>query len=145
MNPAHHSSRLKKGVSVLAIAGLSVLLVLPTLALYRLSSTVDWRILAGVPILMSLVTLFAYRNDKRRAEAGDWRIPEPTLHLAELIGGWPGGYLAQRIFRHKISKGSFQFTFWLIVLLHQFLAFDSLMGWKFTTELLDYAHRHPSH
>lgn len=73
-----------------------------------------------------------YGSDKRRAQAGEWRIPEFTLHFAELAGGWPGAFLAQRIFRHKTSKISYRIVFWLIVLLHQYIALDSLMNWRLT-------------
>src|SRR5262245_11013765 len=119
--------RLKRddpGVRISALLLLILLIVLPTCALVRLSTQVDWKILAAVPLFMSLYTYYMYRNDKRRAEAGEWRIPESTLHTAELLGGWPGAFIAQRILRHKISKGSYQFTFWIIVLLHQFVACD---------------------
>jgi hypothetical protein len=53
------------------------------------------------------------------------------LHLLELLGGWPGAFLAQRRLRHKSSKGSYLFVFVLIVGLHQFLAIDALRGWPF--------------
>lgn len=111
-------------------AGLLLLLVVPALALSRLTPAMDGRVLAGVPVAMSLFTFLSYRSDKRRAEAGEWRIPEATLHLAELAGGWPGAFLAQRSYRHKTAKLSFQVVFWLIVLLHQFVALDFLLGWK---------------
>jgi hypothetical protein len=39
--------------------------------------------------------------------------------------------------RHKCSKGSYQFTFWLIVLGWQFAAFDSLHNWKFSRAALN--------
>jgi uncharacterized membrane protein YsdA (DUF1294 family) len=86
-----------------------------------------------------VVSLFAFAanwTDKRRAEAGEWRIPESTLHTAELAGGWPGAFLAQRMFRHKTAKESYQVVFWLIVLLYQLVALDSLLGWRFTKALL---------
>ena len=70
----------------------------------------------------SLISLTAYGCDKSYAEKGTWRIPESTLHFFALIGGWPGGLVAQRLFRHKTRKLSFQLVFWLIVLLH-------LAGW----------------
>jgi len=41
------------------------------------------------------------------------------LHLLELLGGWPGAFLAQRRLRHKCSKRRYQFVFWLIVLAYQ--------------------------
>ncbi len=67
---------------------------------------------------MSLVSFLAYRDDKVRAERGRRRTPEKTLHALDLLGGWPGGLLAQQAFRHKSSKGSFQAMFWATVLLN---------------------------
>jgi uncharacterized membrane protein YsdA (DUF1294 family)/cold shock CspA family protein len=70
---------------------------------------------------MSLLTFFLYAEDKARAKRGNWRIPEQTLHLCELAGGWIGGFVAQRRFRHKSIKKSYQFVFWLIVIVHYIL------------------------
>lgn len=67
---------------------------------------------------MSLVSFFAYRDDKVRAERGRRRTPEKTLHALDLLGGWPGGLLAQQAVRHKSSKASFQAVFWITVLLN---------------------------
>lgn len=67
---------------------------------------------------MSLVTAFVYAWDKRRARRAGWRTAEKTLHTCELLGGWPGALVAQRVFRHKTAKRSFQLIFWLIVLGH---------------------------
>lgn len=123
-------------VSLLDLAALSLLLVLPIYALSRLSAWVDGRLLAGAPILLSLLTYLAYRGDKRRAEAGEWRLPESTLHFAELIGGWPGAYLAQRKYRHKITKLTYQIQFWMIILMHQLAALDAALGWRLTKDAL---------
>ena len=35
--------------------------------------------------------------------------------LPWLVGGWPGGLLAQQWLRHKTSKRSFQQMFWVTV------------------------------
>ena len=129
------TSQRRGGVRVRAVLGLSLLLAVPAYALSRLAASVDWRLLAGVPLGVSLLTFLAYRSDKRRAETGAWRIPESTLHLAELAGGWPGAFLAQRTFRHKTAKISYQVVFWIIVLLYQMVALDSLAGWKFTKDI----------
>ena len=112
-------NRPDRGVHVFALLGLALLLVVPGYALSRLAPWIDWRFLVGAPIALSLVTYFGYRTDKRRAEAGEWRIPESTLHMAEFLGGWPGAFLAQRKFRHKISKTSYQVVFWMIVMTHK--------------------------
>ena len=45
-----------------------------------------------------------------------------------LGGGWAAAYLAQRLFRHKTAKGSYQLVFWMIVLAHQAVAADYLSG-----------------
>jgi uncharacterized membrane protein YsdA (DUF1294 family) len=68
--------------------------------------------------VVSVVAFLVYGFDKRRARKGGRRVPERTLHLVELCGGWPGAFAAQRVFRHKTRKRSFQLLFWAIVLLH---------------------------
>lgn len=111
---------------------LAALLVLPGLFLQRIAAVADWRLLLGGASAVSLFSFFSLRSDKQRAEAGEWRIPEATLHLAEMIGGWPGAFLAQRLFRHKIAKASYQVVFWAIVMTHQFVALDALLEWRLT-------------
>ena len=69
-------------------------------------------------VLMSIVTVIAYVRDKRAARAGRRRTPEARLHLLELLGGWPGAFLAQRLIRHKNAKAGYQMVFWAIVALH---------------------------
>ncbi len=117
-------------MSMPALATLLLLLALPAYAASRLYPAVDWPVLSGVPLLLSIVAFLAYRSDKRRAQAGDARVPESTLHLLALAGGWPGAFLAQRTFRHKTSKASFQLVFWVTVLAYQYLAADALTGWR---------------
>lgn len=68
--------------------------------------------------VMSLVTFVAYGVDKRRARLGRRRISERSLHRLELLGGWPGGLLGQRVFRHKRRKRSYMVRFWAVVALH---------------------------
>jgi uncharacterized membrane protein YsdA (DUF1294 family)/cold shock CspA family protein len=113
--------------SLLVLAGL---LVLPILALRHWR--VDWRWAGGIGLTMTLLAYVAYATDKRSAREKEWRRSELDLHLLELLGGWPGAFLAQRRLRHKCSKGTFQFWFWLIVALYQFVAFDSIQNWKYT-------------
>ncbi|BES70079.1 cold shock and DUF1294 domain-containing protein [Marinobacter nanhaiticus D15-8W] len=70
----------------------------------------------GVYSAISLVLFLMYWIDKRAATRGAQRTPKNTLHLLELLCGWPGALLAQQVFRHKTRKGSYQFVFWLAVL-----------------------------
>ena len=139
------ASRRSGGVTLFGALSLSLLLVVPVFAVSRAVGTIDRRGLLGASLLASFVAFFIYRSDKRRAEAGEWRIPESTLHLVELLGGWPGAFLAQRQFRHKTSKISFQVVFWMIVLLYQLIAFDSLLGWRLSKDALRLLHAHASY
>jgi uncharacterized membrane protein YsdA (DUF1294 family) len=125
-----NSSHAKGGVftvmaSLLVVAGL---LILPVTALHRRALDLRW--VGAYGLVVNMLTYWAYARDKRRAQDGEWRISEAQLHLWELLGGWPGAWLAQRRLRHKCSKGSYQFVFWLIVLGYQFAAFDSFHDWQ---------------
>ena len=77
-------------------------------------------------LVMSLVTFLAYAIDKTKAHKNQWRTQESTLHLLELLGGWPGALISQKVIRHKNKKLSFQVVFWLIVLLHLTVWIDYL-------------------
>jgi uncharacterized membrane protein YsdA (DUF1294 family) len=72
----------------------------------------------GLLLVVSPICFVAFGMDKRRAKKGSRRISEKTLHLLELFGGWPGGFVGQRTFHHKTRKLSYQVVFWLIVGLH---------------------------
>ncbi|NRD25588.1 cold shock and DUF1294 domain-containing protein [Frigoribacterium sp. VKM Ac-2836] len=67
--------------------------------------------LVGVTVLTALV----YALDKSAARRGRHRVPERTLLLLGLLGGWPGALVAQQLLRHKTSKRSFQLAFWATV------------------------------
>lgn len=75
----------------------------------------------------SIIAFFAYAFDKSAALRNRWRTQESTLHLFGLIGGWPGALAAQRLFRHKSAKTSFQAAFWLTVVLN-----CGALGWLLT-------------
>lgn len=113
---------------LVALLFLAALLALPVCALHKWQ--VNWRWVGGLVLLMNTLTFLAYLTDKHRAENDQWRIPESNLQLLALLGGWPAAFLAQCQLRHKCSKTAFQIQFWFIVLLHQFLALDSLLGWR---------------
>ena len=72
----------------------------------------------GLVFVMSVVCFAVYGLDKWLAVNGGRRVPENTLHTLALLGGWPGGWLGQRQFRHKTKKVAFLMMFWLVVVLH---------------------------
>lgn len=66
----------------------------------------------------SVAAFVAMGWDKYCATRRWRRIPESTLHGLELIGGWPGSLLAQRLFRHKTVKTKYQVAFWAAAVLN---------------------------
>lgn len=73
---------------------------------------------AFAPVLASIVTFMAYAADKHAAQAVQWRMPEAHLHLLELLCGWPGALLAQRLLRHKSRKPGYRVAFRMMVVLN---------------------------
>lgn len=57
---------------------------------------------------INLLTYLAFRSDKARAVAGQWRHPESRLLSLAMFGGWLGAKLAQRRYRHKTRKQPFR-------------------------------------
>lgn len=74
--------------------------------------------LTTIYLLTSSLAFAAYGIDKAAAIGGVRRIPEAFLHLLGFAGGWPGALLAQRVFRHKSRKASFQVAFWTVAALN---------------------------
>ena len=68
-------------------------------------------------ISINLVTFLAYWLDKRAAQKGAWRIPEKNLHQLEMLGGWSGALLGQKILHHKNRKKSYQAEFWFVIIM----------------------------
>ncbi len=83
--------------------------------------------LAGAYAVLAVLTLGLYAWDKRAAMQARSRIPEQTLHLLALAGGWPGAMLARPLFRHKTRKQPFTGIFWCTVLLN--LAMVAALLW----------------
>lgn len=84
---------------------------------------------AFIPAIACIATYMAYAADKHFAQNNRWRIAEANLHLLELLGGWPGALVAQRILRHKTRKARYRIVFWLMVMLN-ILAMAALAFWN---------------
>ncbi|RMH25074.1 MAG: DUF1294 domain-containing protein [Planctomycetota bacterium] len=77
-----------------------------------------WVLLAAWHAAACAVSFTQYALDKRAARLARRRIPETRLHAADLLGGWPAGLLARRLFHHKTRKRRFVAVFWLTAALH---------------------------
>lgn len=83
----------------------------------------DWlrghaMLVLAIYAVASLATFALFAWDKACARRGARRVSERTLHVCELLGGWPGALLAQAWLRHKSAKLSYRVVLWLIVALH---------------------------
>lgn len=79
-------------------------------------ATLLWQVPLAVGLgylALSAITLGVYAADKAAARANQWRIPERTLHVLSLAGGWPGALVGQEWLRHKSIKPAFRVVFWL--------------------------------
>jgi uncharacterized membrane protein YsdA (DUF1294 family)/cold shock CspA family protein len=76
----------------------------------QLDGLAPW--LVGGLVGVNALTALVYALDKSAARRGRRRMPERTLLLLGLLGGWPGALAAQQLLRHKTSKRSFQLAFW---------------------------------
>jgi uncharacterized membrane protein YsdA (DUF1294 family)/cold shock CspA family protein len=72
----------------------------------------------GLLVALNIGTAVAYAVDKRAARRGTRRVPERTLLVCGLVGGWPGAVLAQQLLRHKTGKPAFRRAFALTVAAH---------------------------
>ncbi|MBH5329044.1 DUF1294 domain-containing protein [Eikenella sp. S3360] len=74
--------------------------------------------LASAYLLASCLLLILYRTDKRSAQNGRARVPDAVLHLLAVLGGWPGGLMAQMRYQHHTANIHFVRTFWFSVALN---------------------------
>ena len=68
-------------------------------------------------IAINITTFALYGYDKFISSGEHLRVPELNLQALALLGGSPAALVAQKFFRHKTIKGSFQIVYWLIVIL----------------------------
>ncbi|MHC4742879.1 MAG: DUF1294 domain-containing protein [Planctomycetota bacterium] len=87
-----------------------------------------WNPLYSCLIGVNAVVFLFYGFDKQQAIAQRQRIPELVLHGLALLGGTPGAFLGQILFRHKTQKLKFKITFAAIVILQIVLVF---CYWRF--------------
>lgn len=70
--------------------------------------------------IISILTFMLYSLDKHASLQNSQRVPEASLHIAALLGGWPGALIARPLLRHKTSKNRFIIFFWLSVIINFF-------------------------
>ncbi|EAU3963354.1 DUF1294 domain-containing protein [Salmonella enterica] len=74
-------------------------------SIFTLHPVAMWFLLANV------LTLAIYGIDKTAARKTWRRVPESTLLVFGVVGGWPGAIVGQQLFRHKTQKQPFKTYF----------------------------------
>ncbi len=69
-------------------------------------------------LLASLLTFIIYGVDKTAARKAWRRVPESTLLVLGVVGGWPGAIVGQQLFRHKTQKQPFKTFFFASVIVN---------------------------
>lgn len=68
-------------------------------------------------LLNNVLTMAMYGADKMAARKGMRRVPEATLLIFGVTGGWPGAIVGQQLFRHKTQKQPFKTCFFISVVI----------------------------
>lgn len=105
-------------------------IAIPLFVALYIYMTFQWHVPAWFALAYvgaSLVCLLVYAVDKSAAVTGRRRVPEQTLHLLALAGGWPGAIMAQQLLRHKSNKTAFRIAFWFTVVINvtAFVAYNT--------------------
>lgn len=114
---------LDRSFSAVLLACAFVILHLSAVSFISLPVVLTYLCLSG--LLLSF-----YRFDKRTAQNNGQRgVPDMLLHLLALLGGWPGGLLAQLHYRHQVSNIRFIRTFWFLAALNVVWTYLFLVHW----------------
>ena len=107
LEPQETISKRSAGTPILIF----VFLFLTAVGILSIAKKLPFTILCSY-LGLSFLTFVVYAKDKSAARTGHWRTQESTLQLLALLGGWPGGLIAQQVLQHKSRKRSFQLVFW---------------------------------
>lgn len=101
--------------------GTATLFAIPAFLLVYTLVAVFWKLplwVAALYVAASAAAFIVYAADKSAAARGSRRVPENTLHLLSVAGGWPGALIAQQFLRHKSTKHEFRQVFWITAALN---------------------------
>jgi len=90
------SKRLRTQLVYSALGGVLVVVVF-----LLLQNTTEWQWYFTWPIAAGAVTFAFYGVDKLLSKANAVRVPEATLHVLALAGGFAGALLGMLVFHHK--------------------------------------------
>lgn len=111
------------GWAVIAVAGGLAALIVLALNLTGITA------LRAVFVGVNVATMLAYGYDKHVSQTGGRRVPEAALHIMAAIGGTPGAFIGQVLFRHKTRDRRFRIVFWTIAVV-QLILLLAVARWR---------------
>lgn len=106
-------------------------------AVYVMLDMLFYTVLATISIpiaiasaIISVLTISLYSLDKHASLKQSQRVPEASLHIAALLGGWPGALIARPLLRHKTRKSRFIIFFWMSIVVNFFCLY--VITWYYT-------------
>lgn len=75
-------------------------------------------ILYYILIVVNVFTFILYGYDKFLAKSQKRRIPEKNLLISALLGGSMGAGISMLLFRHKTSKWTFLWKYFVVLAIH---------------------------
>ncbi len=94
------------------LVALWCMLVAPCPVTITRAAVGGWLICFLAALNLAVLPAFYYIDKRRATKAGGRRIPEVALHALAAVGGAPGAWLGQVVFRHKTKKAQFRRVFW---------------------------------
>ena len=113
MDAGSDSATSMKGPGILALAVFFLLFVANSVREGKLPVAV-----LGLYLTASALAFVFYKRDKTIAINHHRKIPENTLHLWSLIGGWPGAALAEKLTHQNSRRLSFRIVYWIAIVLN---------------------------
>ena len=77
-----------------------------------------WHLVTIYYCFINVLSFIIFGLDKKKAEAGRWRVPERTLIFLAFLGGGIGALAGMIIFHHKTRKKAFRIFVPLWLVLH---------------------------
>lgn len=74
-------------------------------------------------IIINFISFMIYGIDKYKATKNKYRIPELTLLLTTILGGFIGSAFSMILFKHKLSK-----KYFIITIIISFILYVLLLG-----------------
>lgn len=81
------------------------------------------KIIAGVLLVLNVLSFVLWGVDKAKAKAGAWRISESVLLLSAFVGGSLGALIGMYVFHHKTKKWEFKLGVPILLMFHAGLIF----------------------